>query len=488
MSWQWVFAGPLVAGISRKKETRTFAASRASGFCGGTDTFHAKELYVQTSVVQDTGRKAIWKTEDAGKVEFPSFGGIDAADLQAFVGQSVEWLVSDVFSDDEPLIIGAARKSCKTLLLFDLACAVATGTDWLKTFHVPRKRRVLFVTGETNYRRTAVHVQKCLASRAMTWDDVAGWLRVEAKDFPSFTKSLDLEGIRRTVAEHGAEVVILDPLFRGMQSVDASKLFEVGPVLKELQAAVSPALMILSHHFVKPLKHFKAMEPGSGDVPLPSLDDLTGAGIAESCGQWWLQTRTERYQYDDRHSLIVEYGGREGQSGALQIAFDERCWQFDVRSASEFRQAAVQLKQEQQSRQAEEQREIDRCAVMRAMRNCKEPMSKEAVKTRAGLKGSRGRFDDALAELVVDQSVSLRRYQDVCGRWQKSGFILSEYVAEYDAAVRAKSESDSQSEAVVDLESEPVASRKKTGKMPTKKSRTKPAQKRRQAKAEKDVC
>lgn len=435
---------------------------------------------MQTSVVQDAGRKAIWKTEDAGKVEIPSFGGIDAADLQAFVGQSVEWLVSDVFSDDEPLIIGAARKSCKTLLLFDLACAVATGTDWLKTFHVPRQRRVLFVTGETNYRRTAVHVQKCLASRAMTWGDVAGWLRVEAKDFPSFTKKVDLDGIRQTVAEHGAEVVILDPLFRGMQAVDASKLFEVGPVLKELQAAVSPALMILSHHFVKPLKHFKAMEPGSGAVPLPSLDDLTGAGIAESCGQWWLQTRTERYQYDDRHSLIVEFGGREGQSGALQIAFDERCWQFDVRSASEFRQAAVQLKQEQQSKQAEAQRESDRCAVMRVLRNCKEPMSKETVKTRVGMQGSRGRFEAAFGDLLVDQSVSTRRYQDVCGRWQKSGFILSEYVAEYDAAVRAKSESES--------ESEPVASRKKKGKMPTKKSRTKPAQKRRQAKAEKDVC
>lgn len=477
-----------MAGISRKKETRTFAASRASGFCGGTAAFHAKELYVQTSVVQDAGRKAIWKTEDAGKVEFPSFGGIDAADLQAFVGQSVEWLVSDVFSDDEPLIIGAARKSCKTLLLFDLACAVATGTDWLKTFHVPRRRRVLFVTGETNYRRTAVHVQKCLASRAMTWGDVAGWLRVEAKDFPSFTKSLDLEGIRRTVAEHGAEVVILDPLFRGMQSVDASKLFEVGPVLKELQAAVHPAMTILSHHFVKPPKQFKAMEPGSGDVPLPSLDDLTGAGIGESCGQWWLQTRTERYQYDGRHSLLVEYGGREGQSGALEIAFDERCWQFGVRSASEFREAAVQLKREQQSKQAEEQRESDRCAVMRALRNIKSPMSKEQVKTRAELKGSRGRFDDAFAALLREESVVLRRYLDVCGRWQKGGYILSEYAAEYDAALLAKSESDSKSDAVVDLESEAVASRKKAGEKPAKKSRKKPAKKGRRTEAKKDVC
>lgn len=467
----------------KKKETRTFAASRASGFCGRSAAFHAKELYVQTLVEQDAARKRLWNAENAGKVEIPSFGGIDAAELQAYVGQSVSWLVSDVFTDDEPLIIGAARKSCKTLLLFDLACAVATGTDWLKTFHVPQRRRVLFVTGETNNRRSALHLQKCLASRALTWDDLGGCLRVEAKEFPSFTKGLDLEGVRRTVAEHKSEVVILDPLFRGMQSVDASKLFEVGPVLKELQAAVFPALMILSHHFTKPLKTFKAMEPDSADVQLPSLDDLTGAGIAESCGQWWLTRRIERYRYDDRHSLLVEYGGREGQSGALQIAFDEKCWQFEVKSASEFRQAAVLAKEEQRSKQAEEQRESDRRAVMRALRNCKTPMSKELVKGRAEMKNARGRFDNAFAELLRDESVVMRRYQDTCGRWQAMGFILREHVAEYDAELQAKSEFDLESEALVVSESEPVASGKKPGKKPTKKSGKKPAQKRRQAEA-----
>ena len=84
---------------------------------------------MQTSVVQDAGRKALWKTADAGKVEIPSFGGIDAADLQAFVGQSVEWLVSNVFSDDEAFITGSAGKSCKTRPPFDFALGGATGLN-----------------------------------------------------------------------------------------------------------------------------------------------------------------------------------------------------------------------------------------------------------------------------------------------------------------------------------------------------------------------
>jgi hypothetical protein len=180
-----------------------------------------------------------------------SFAGIDASELARYATQEADWLVQDVFTIDEPLLVGARSKGCKTLQLTDFAVAVATQTKWMNIFDVPKRRRVLFVTGEANYRRIAKHVEKACRVRGIDFRDLKGFLRIEAIEFPCLPRIADQEGIRADIETHGFEFVIVDPLYRGLSGLDSSRLSEMGDAIKSFQSACHPACLCLSHHVVK---------------------------------------------------------------------------------------------------------------------------------------------------------------------------------------------------------------------------------------------
>ncbi len=143
----------------------------------------------------------------------------------------------------EPLLFGARSKGCKTLLLTDLAVAVASGTKWMNTFEVLKRRKVLFITGEANYRRISKHLLQACQRRGLTLEDLKGFLRVEAIEFPCLPSLDDQGAIRNDVATHGTELLICDPLYRGLTGVDASRLSEMGHAIKSFQAACAPACL-----------------------------------------------------------------------------------------------------------------------------------------------------------------------------------------------------------------------------------------------------
>ena len=261
-----------------------------------------------------------------------SFAGIDASELASYAKQEADWLVQDVFTIDEPGIFAARSKGCKTLQLTDLAVAVASGKAWMNIFEVPKRRRVLFISGETNRRRIAKHIEKACGARGLTFNDLSGFLRIEAMEFPCLPRLADQEGIRADIDRHEIDLVIVDPLYRGLSGVDSSRLSEMGDAIKSFEAACQPACMMLSHHVVKTA----ARDYGNP----PQLEDMTGAGIAESCGQWWLVGRNEKYQWDWKHDLCVQFGGREGQGGGRRILFNERDWTFQVDAWHEYTELA----------------------------------------------------------------------------------------------------------------------------------------------------
>lgn len=87
------------------------------------------------------------QNESSGTSRPRTFAGKSASELWDLASTPVEWLVKDVFSCDQPTIFGAKQKSLKTTLLTDLAVSLASGLPWLSKFDVPKRRRVLFVTG-----------------------------------------------------------------------------------------------------------------------------------------------------------------------------------------------------------------------------------------------------------------------------------------------------------------------------------------------------
>ena len=355
-----------------------------------------------------------------------SFAGIDATELASYATQEPDWLVQDVFTIDEPLLVGARSKGCKTLQCTDLAVAVASGTAWMNIFEVPKRRKVLFISGETNRRRLAKHIDKACRARGLTFYDLAGYLRIEAVDFPCLPRLADQEGIKADIDRHEIELVIVDPLYRGLSGVDSSRLSEMGDAIKSFQAACAPACMVLSHHVIKSA----ARDYGSP----PQLEDMTGAGIAESCGQWWLVGRNAQYQWDWKHDLCVQFGGREGQGGGRRIVFNERDWTFQVDAWHDY---AEQTKADEQRRKddvrrdaQERKRESARALILKTVRNVKTPQSKNQIREACG--AVQADFRAAFPEMVQDMTLIRRPYLDSRNRLQTDGYLFKEYVQEFD--------------------------------------------------------
>jgi len=322
--------------------------------------------------------------------------------------------------------VGARSNGCKTLQLTDLAVAVASESQWMNVFDVPKRRKVLFITGEANYRRIAKHIQKACHVRGIEFADLLGYLRIEAIEFPCLPRLADQEAIRNDIETHGFEVVIADPLYRGLSGIDSSRLSEMGDAIKSFQAACAPACMVLSHHVIKSA----AREYGSP----PQLEDMTGAGIAESCGQWWLVGRNEKYQWDWKHDLCVSFGGREGQGGGRRILFNERDWTFQVDAWHEYtEQAREELVQQRHAARLEAEgrrRAAARMLILKAVRNVKVPQSKSAIRESCGAVQSD--FRVVFPELLQEMTLVQRPYRDALNRLQAAGYLLKDHVAEYD--------------------------------------------------------
>lgn len=355
------------------------------------------------------------------------FAGITADQLLEYSTTEPDWLVEGIFSADQPTLFGSRSKCLKTTQLIDLAVAIVNGTRWLNHFDVPQRRRVLFITGESNLRAVSRRFVKACKAHATDLPSIGDMLRVEAVDFPKLPRMQDCRAIQQAVKNHGIEVVILDPLYRGLTSeIDTHRMSEVGDAIVHFTQCCQPASTIISHHVIK----VAAREYGSP----PELEDLNGAGIAESCGNWWLVGRNEKYQWDWMHDLCVQFGGRDEQAGARRIVFNEATWTAEVESFSDFiegQQETAQQAQDEAKRNSH-QRKIERARarVLSIMRNVKHPRSKNEIETLRG-EVSQLPFREAFADMVQDRSVRTAPYRDGCNRLQSAGYILADYHDEY---------------------------------------------------------
>jgi len=344
----------------------------------------------------------------------PTFAGIDAAELEQYVDADVDWLVDYVFSADQPTVFGAASKATKTTQLVDLSVALATGSKWLDFFNVSKQRKVLFITGESNYRAISKRIARALKKRDQKWRDVSGWLRVEAVEFPTLPNATDKIGIASDIEEHGIDVVIIDPLYRGLGTLDTHRMAEMGDAIVSFTKACQPASVIIAHHIIKSA----AREPGP-----PTLESLSGAGLAESCGNWWLIGRNKPYDFDRIHDLSVTYGGRDEQAGFRRIVFNEQLWTFDITSGEEIKIQKVKEQQERTQQGRIARRLSARDEVLKLLEKQKTPVSKKWIEEIS--KASQNDIRSAVTALLADGTLVCAPYHDSVGRTQPSGVILA---------------------------------------------------------------
>jgi hypothetical protein len=245
-----------------------------------------------------------------------SFAGQTASELWPLADEPVKWMVENVFSLEQPTVIGARKKSLKTTLLSSLVVSLVTGYPWLGRFKIPQKFKVLFVTGEATKRAAIRKVRRAADALNLRAEDLSG-LRIEAVNFPKFPRAEDLAAIAADIELHSIDIVVIDPLYRGMDaSINAQNIFAMGDALGKFMDACSPASVILSHH-VKKSAQFDKSE-------LPDLDDLSQAGVAEFAGNYMLIGRLAKYEGDGQHDLAISFGGRDEQFSQYRLQFDER--------------------------------------------------------------------------------------------------------------------------------------------------------------------
>jgi 5S rRNA maturation endonuclease (ribonuclease M5) len=327
-------------------------------------------------------------TDNKAESNVRSFAGKAASELWDLADQPVQWLVEDVISCDQPTIFGAKQKSLKTTLLTDLAVSLASGMAWLGKFKVPQPRRVLFVTGEASEAAAIRKVRRAAQSRNLRREDFTDCLRIEAITFPTLPSLEDCMAVASAVKEHGIEVVLLDPLYMGLQGLNTSNLTEVGPAMRQFMALCRPANVIIAHHVKKTASFDDA----------PNLEDLSQAGIAEFAGNYWLMGRMGEYTGDGQHTLAVRYGGRDEQFGLLKLQFDERQWTSHITSLMDHRE-------DQKVRKETEKVNAMTAKILKELKRYPDGISEASLASAVGTKRERSPYQTALEELEQRKAI-----------------------------------------------------------------------------------
>ncbi len=347
-------------------------------------------------------QKSCIQAENGPKV---TFAGIDASELAGYVGQETDWLVEYIFSADQPTIFGAASKATKTTQLIDLAVSLTTETKWLGEFWIPRRRKTLLITGESNYRATSKRIDRALSARSLDWSALAGSLRVEAVDFPTLPSISDQLRIAETIDKYKIEVLIVDPLYRGLGTLDTNRMAEMGSAVVGFAKAVQPASLIISHHTIK---------SAARELTTPCLEDLSGAGLAESCGNWWLIGRNEPYQFNRIHDLAINFGGRDEQSGIKRIVFDEATWQWEVSSGHDLKEQRESERETRKQQAKDTKLNEAKAGIKHALKNIKTAQPKQWIECRSGAATHITRT--AIADLLNDGTLTEMKYESTQGR------------------------------------------------------------------------
>lgn len=245
----------------------------------------------------------------------PSWKLRSLAELAAQDFGSPGWLLPGLWPGDAYGVIAAESKAGKSWLAMDLAVSIATGTAFLGTMQPGRTGSVILYSGEGSRRATTRRFKAMCADREI---DPLGVHNLLIETVPPQLQQLhddvgsDLRQIERDVKKHAPVLVILDPLYLSLGSVNMASLPEVGRVLRGLQRVVEAAgaALVVVHHWNQTGR-------GSG------FGRMSGAG-PEEWGRvlWNMQVRARRTVDDGEGSVVeVQVDARGGEIGDSSFAF-----------------------------------------------------------------------------------------------------------------------------------------------------------------------
>ena len=156
---------------------------------------------------------------------------------------------------------------------------------------------------------------------------------------PKLPKLADSDHVAQLVAQirkYKIDVLIIDPLYlcllSGQKNIDATNMFEIGPVFADFAEQIRAAncTLVLVHHTTKCPASQAGYRKGKEREPL-ELSDLAYAGVDQFCRQWILLNHREPFDPDTGDfKLWMSVGGSVGHSGQFALDIKKGTLRYDV--------------------------------------------------------------------------------------------------------------------------------------------------------------
>ena len=338
--------------------------------------------------------------------EGPKFTWITASELsqQDFVE---DWIIEKIMVAIQPFMIIGGDKTCKTSTAVDMALSIATETDYLGKFKVPRKRNVLMLTSESGVQAVKNILLRAATARGLRLEEIDNLFL--SFDIGSFDTAEDIAEVEQVIKDKNAEVLFIDPVYLNFSNIgeSASSMFEVGKKLKKITelGMRTNCTIILIHHTKKPTPQNQFTEP--------EMSDAAFSGWTQWMRQWQYLKRREKYQPDKPgvHKLWFNCGGSYGHSEGWALDIDEgslddpggRKWDVTLFPADDARSEKENRKAKRDEIKKQNQLIEDMDKVRQAIETLGEPSP--ASKIRDCAKLSTQRTNVALLELQSEGEV-----------------------------------------------------------------------------------
>jgi len=248
---------------------------------------------------------------------------------------TLDFMIHNVLVAGQPCIVAGPKKSLKTSILIEMAISLVTGSMFLGQFVVPKKRKVLLMTGESGAGTIQETARRIAEARGISLRNLEFF--VCSFDLPRLADPADLARLKEIIQAGGFDVVMIDPAYLALAGLeDAGNLFAVGGMLAPLTELGKECntTLVIAHHTKKNL---------GNPYEQPELGDIAWAGFAEWARQWVLLNRRGPFDPESggHHELWLSTGGSAGHGGAWSLDITEgrrtdpggRTWIVDLGSA-----------------------------------------------------------------------------------------------------------------------------------------------------------
>lgn len=250
-------------------------------------------------------KKSMFKTEHANR----------------FLSRTIKppgWLIGGIWTNEAHGIIAGEEKTYKSMFVQDLAVSVATGTDFLGHFPVPKEKvgPVIYIQEENQESMVQDRFLKICSSRGLSGRrgklPEKMPLYVINNNGVDLTASDHMEELSHLVSKYKAKMLILDPFYLMTPGVDENSAAEVVPVLKNLlriKQALNCGILIV-HHYRKQDRN----NPIHGEA-----SRISGTG---SFGRWYeSMLLIERDEEDNTVRLYAKHRMSAGEP-PVRVEFD----------------------------------------------------------------------------------------------------------------------------------------------------------------------